>query len=73
MVVLASGLRRLVDNQIHNDQLNSGEVTSAGWSAEATSNLAALIAELQQVDMNSSLAELNATTMSDNNGGRILL
>jgi ribulose-5-phosphate 4-epimerase/fuculose-1-phosphate aldolase len=36
-------------------------------------NLAELIEELAAVDLNSPLAKLNETTMSDNNGGRILL
>jgi hypothetical protein len=36
-------------------------------------NLAELIEELTAVDLDSPLATLNETTMSDNNGGRILL
>lgn len=36
-------------------------------------NLAELIEELATVDLDSPLAKLNETTMSDNNGGRILL
>lgn len=35
--------------------------------------LAELIELLQQVDSDSPLAALNETTISDNNGGRILL
>jgi hypothetical protein len=38
-----------------------------------TSNLAELIDALQSVDTNSPTAQLNATTISDNNGGRIEL
>jgi hypothetical protein len=42
-------------------------------SPEQYKNLAKLIAELMAIDPNDPLAKLNETTMSDNNGGRILL
>lgn len=32
-----------------------------------------LVVILQRIDLSSPLAKLNATTISDNNGGRILL
>jgi hypothetical protein len=41
--------------------------------SEQYKNLAELLAELMAVDVDSPLAKLNETTMSDNNGGRILL
>ncbi|HSX29733.1 MAG TPA: hypothetical protein VLE73_04200 [Candidatus Saccharimonadales bacterium] len=37
------------------------------------SNLVAFIDELQKIDLNSPLAKLNPTSISDNNGGRIAL
>lgn len=36
-------------------------------------NLVSLIEELQNIDIDSPMATLNETTMSDNNGGRIEL
>lgn len=36
-------------------------------------NIAELILLLNDIDVDSSEAELNATTISDNNGGRIIL
>ena len=38
-----------------------------------TNSLIALIEELQKIDLNSPIAKLNETTISDNNGGRIEL
>ena len=35
--------------------------------------LAKLMEELQNIDLNSHMAKLNETTVSDNNGGRIEL
>lgn len=40
---------------------------------EQYKNIQELIEELMAVDLNRSLAKLNETTMSDNNGGRIEL
>ena len=39
----------------------------------ASDNLLSLIEELRSVDLNDSLAKLNETTITDNNGGRIEL
>lgn len=41
--------------------------------SEQYKNLAELIEELAAVNLDDPLAKLNETTMSDNNGGRILL
>lgn len=40
---------------------------------EAATGLLELIAELLKVDINSPMAKLNETTISENNGGRIEL
>ncbi len=38
---------------------------------EGIDNLAILIDEMLKIDLNSPLAKLNETTITDNNGGRI--
>jgi hypothetical protein len=44
------------------------------WTLESSKDaLVELVNELDAVDVNSPLANLNATTISDNNGGRIEL
>jgi hypothetical protein len=44
------------------------------WTLETSKDaLVQLVSELDAVDTNSPLAELNETTISDNNGGRIEL
>ena len=44
------------------------------WTLESSKEaLVQLVSELDAVDTNSPLAELNETTISDNNGGRIEL
>lgn len=56
------------DNALHNVLSNQNlELTVVGDS------LAELIKALGNVDENDKLAELNETTISDNNGGRIQL
>lgn len=41
--------------------------------SEADDNLVELIKQLQSIKLDSKLAKLNATSISDNNGGRIWL
>jgi hypothetical protein len=58
-----------------NDTLSTPNGQSAKNTKEAQreESLAELIELLKQVDPDSPLAALNETTISDNNGGRILL
>lgn len=56
------------NNAVHGVNLNKNlEQTDVGKT------LAELVKVLENIDDNDKLAELNETTISDNNGGRILL
>jgi hypothetical protein len=65
-----------VRSNFSNDQ-SDGSVNTANEEQQIIendfSNFAAFIEELQMIDPDSDMALLNATTISDNNGGHILL
>jgi hypothetical protein len=58
--------------QAHGSQ-SAKDVADKPFDATAVDNLAALVAELQEIDIDSPMAKLNETSISDNNGGRIEL
>lgn len=62
-------------SKFSNDQLDGSVDTNNEEQIieDDFTNFAAFIEELQMIDPDSDMAVLNATTISDNNGGRILL
>jgi hypothetical protein len=69
-----SGLaKKRLTNLLTSGSGHSNEVLEQLPDDNQTDSLIALLDEFKNVDLNSPMAKLNETTISDNNGGRIEL
>jgi hypothetical protein len=69
-----AGVRQIAEEaQINQTKVVPNNSIQSAWSGDETDRFFEFIELLRSVDPHGKLAKLNATTMNDNNGGRIEL